>query len=88
MDTVRVFIRWLESIDGVEQDLSEKVLSPSITPDENSRDVMLDTERATEILAHLEKYEYATIDHVAITLMWHDDACRSRTRAGHRGLRR
>jgi integrase len=71
MDTVRVFIRWLESIDGVEQDLSEKVLSPSITPDENSRDVMLDTERATEVLTYLEKYEYATIDHVAIALMWH-----------------
>jgi len=32
MDTLRVFIRWLESIDGVEQDLSQKVLSPSITP--------------------------------------------------------
>jgi len=71
MDTVRVFIRWLESIDGVEQDLSEKVLSPSITPDENSRDIMLDSERATEVLTHLEKYEYATIDHVAIALMWH-----------------
>ncbi|MFQ3294629.1 MAG: site-specific recombinase XerD, partial [Natrialbaceae archaeon] len=28
MDTLRVFIRWLESVDGVEQDLSEKVLSP------------------------------------------------------------
>ncbi|MFB6072854.1 MAG: site-specific integrase, partial [Halobacterium sp.] len=26
MDTLRVFIRWLESIDGVEQDLSQKVL--------------------------------------------------------------
>ena len=71
MDTVRVFIRWLESIDGVEQDLSEKVLSPSITPDENSRDVTLDTERATEVLSYLERYEYATIDHVAIALMWH-----------------
>ena len=71
MDTVRVFIRWLESIDGVEQDLSEKVLSPSITPDENSRDVMLDTDRATEVLAYLEKFEYATIEHVAIALMWH-----------------
>lgn len=71
MDTLRVFVRWLESIDGVEQDLSEKVLSPSITPDENSRDVMLDTDRATEILAYLEKYEYATIDHVTLALMWH-----------------
>ncbi len=71
MDTVRVFIRRLESIDGVEQDLSEKVLSPSITPEENSRDVMLDSEQATEVLAHLEKYEYGTIHHVSIALMWH-----------------
>ncbi|WP_218155560.1 hypothetical protein [Halomicrobium zhouii] len=53
MDTLRVFIRWLESIDGVNQDLSQKVLSPSITPDENSRDGMLESDRASEILAHL-----------------------------------
>jgi hypothetical protein len=66
-----MFIRWLESIDGVEQDLSQKVLSPLITPDENSRDVMLDSDRASEKLAHLEKYEYASIEHVAIALMWH-----------------
>jgi site-specific recombinase XerD len=71
MDTLRVFIRWLESIDGVEQDLSQKVLSPSITPDENARDVMLDSDSASKVLAHLEKYEYASIQHVAIALMWH-----------------
>jgi integrase len=71
MDTLRVFVRWLESVDGVEQGLSEKVLSPSITPDENSRDVMLEGDRASKILAHLEKYEYASIEHVAIALMWH-----------------
>lgn len=46
MDTLRVFIRWLESIDGVEQDLTQKVLSPSVNPDENSRDVMLDSSLA------------------------------------------
>ena len=71
MDTLRVFIRWLESIDGVEQDLSEKVLSPSITPDENSRDEMIDSDRATQVLAHLEKYEYANLQHVSFALMWH-----------------
>jgi len=43
MDSLRSFVRWLEAVDGVEQDLSEKVLSPTITADENSRDVMLDT---------------------------------------------
>jgi site-specific recombinase XerD len=71
MDTLRVFVRWLESIDAVERDLSEKVLSPSITPDENSRDVMLDSDRAERVLAYLRKYEYATVEHVAISLMWH-----------------
>ena len=71
MDTLRVFIRWLESVDGVEQDLSEKVLSPSITPEQNTRHETLDTEQAEKVLAHLEKYEYGTIEHVAIALMWH-----------------
>lgn len=71
MDTLRVFIRWLESIDGVEQDLSEKVLSPTVTPDENSRDVMLEADRAKQVLSYWEKYEYASIEHVSIALMWH-----------------
>jgi site-specific recombinase XerD len=70
MDTLRVFVRWLESVDGVEQDLSEKVLSPSITADQNTRDVMLDADHAKEILAHLRKYEYATVSHVTLALMW------------------
>lgn len=71
MDMLRVFIRRLESIDGVEQELSQKVLSPPITPDENSRDLMLDSDRASEILTHQEKYEYASIERVAIVLLWH-----------------
>jgi site-specific recombinase XerD len=71
MDTLRAFVRWLESIDAVEQDLSEKVLSPNITADENSRDVMLEADRADTVLAYLAKYKYASVQHVAIALMWH-----------------
>lgn len=71
MDTLRVFVRWLEAVDGVEQDLSQKVLSPAITPDENSRDVMVDSDQASSVLSHLEKFEYAEVHHVALTLMWH-----------------
>ena len=37
MDTLRVFIRWAESIDAVEQDLSTKVRSPSMTPEPSVR---------------------------------------------------
>lgn len=71
MDTLRVFIKWLESIDGVEQDLHTKVLSPTLSGNENIRDVMLDADRAKRVLDHLEQYEYASRPHVVLTLMWH-----------------
>lgn len=71
MDTLRVFIKWLESIDGVEHDLHTKVLSPNLTGDDNIRDEMLDSERAERILTYLEKYEYALRPHVVLMLMWH-----------------
>ena len=71
MDTLRVFVRWLESIDAVEQDLHRKVRSPDITPRENSRDVMLETDDAEAILAYLERYEYASLRHVTATVLWH-----------------
>jgi len=71
MDTLRVFIKWLESIDGVEQDLHTKVLSPTLTGDDNIRDERLDPDRAEQILDHLHKYEYASRPHVVLMLMWH-----------------
>jgi site-specific recombinase XerD len=71
MDTLRVFVRWLEQVDGVDQDLSTKVRSPSLTPEQNTRDVMLDSDQATNVLAHLEKYQYATLGHVTIAVLWH-----------------
>ncbi|OYR39590.1 site-specific integrase [Halorubrum sp. Hd13] len=71
MDTLRVFVKWLESIDAVEQNLHKNVLSPDITSQENSRDVMLETDDAEAMLAYLERYEYASINHVTATLLWH-----------------
>lgn len=71
MDTVRVFIKWLETIDAVEPDLHTKVRSPTLSGKDNVRDEMLDAKRAQRILNYLEKYEYASRPHVALTLMWH-----------------
>jgi integrase len=71
MDTVRVFIRWLESIDGVEQDLHTKVRSPTLSSEDKSRDVMLESERAEKVLSHLRKYKYASRQHVVLSLLWH-----------------
>jgi len=66
-----VFIRWLEAIDGVKQDLSTEVQSPSLDAEDNVRDVMLDGERANEVPGYLETYEYASLNHVALSLCWH-----------------
>lgn len=71
MDTVRVFVKWLESIDAVASDLHTKVRSPTLTGDDNIRDVMLDEERAETALGYLRTYEYASRPHVTIALMWH-----------------
>lgn len=71
MDTIRVFVKWLESVDAVDTDLHTKVRSPTLRDGENVRNVMLDSDRAKEVLEYLEKYEYASRPHVVLTLMWH-----------------
>lgn len=64
MDSLRVFIEWCETIDAVESGLYRKVDSPNLDNGENARDTMLNAERAQEVLAYLERYEYATTEHV------------------------
>nr|WP_251328580.1 site-specific integrase [Haloplanus sp. HW8-1] len=71
MDTLRVFIRWVESIDGAPEDLHVKIRSPTLTGDDNVRDEMLEDDRAEELLNYLQRYEYASRPHVVIALMWH-----------------
>ncbi|MFP8957675.1 tyrosine-type recombinase/integrase [Natrialbaceae archaeon A-CW3] len=70
MDTIRVFIKWLEAIEGVEPDLHQKVRSPLLKPGENTREVMLDSEKAEEVLAYLNKFAYASVKHVTVALLW------------------
>ncbi|WP_224333502.1 tyrosine-type recombinase/integrase [Haloprofundus halobius] len=81
MQTIRVFIRWCESIEAVENDLSTKVQSPSLATADDARDVMLTAERATKVLAYLEKYQYASIEHVTLALLWHTMMRRGSVRA-------
>ncbi|WP_123620022.1 site-specific integrase [Halorubrum sp. CSM-61] len=64
MDSLRVFIEWCETIDAVESGLYRKVDSPNLDNGENARETVLNAERAQEVLAYLERYEYATTEHV------------------------
>ena len=84
MQTIRVFIRWCESIEAVENDLATKVQSPSLSTKDDSRDVMLEAERAMEVLAYYEKYHYASVEHVTLALLWHTMMRRGSARSGQR----
>jgi site-specific recombinase XerD len=64
MDTIRVFVKWLEAVDGVEPDLHTKVRSPTLSGDDNVRDVMLEEDLAEQVLGYLSRYEYASRAHV------------------------
>jgi site-specific recombinase XerD len=71
MATIRVFLRWLGTIDGVDPDLHHKVRVPKYAKGEHSRDAVIDSETAEQMLAYLGTYEYASRDHVVISLLWH-----------------
>lgn len=71
LSTVRVFVRFLESIDGVEQGLHEKMLVPTVKQGEGTRDRMLEQDKAEAILGYLDKYEYASKRHALLTVLWH-----------------
>lgn len=70
-DTVRMFARFLESIDEAPDGVAEKIISPSLSPGENQRDDTLDTDVADAILDHLDRFEHASRDHVVTLLIWH-----------------
>lgn len=68
--TLRMFLRFAASIDAVEPGLDDKIVLPTTTQ-EDARNEMLDPERAERILEHLQKYEYATLEHAFLEVLWH-----------------
>jgi integrase len=62
--TLRDFISYLESIEGVPSGLSEKINIPELDAGDGVRDIELDPERLSRILDYLDKFEYASDSHV------------------------
>ena len=69
--TLRVFLEFCASIDGVEQGLREKVVLPEVDREEEAKDVKLEAGRAEAILDHMSRFEYASRDHVIMAILWH-----------------
>jgi site-specific recombinase XerD len=71
LQTFRKFLEFCAAVDAVPDGMREKVHIPNVEPDEEARDEHLDPERARAILEYLEKFQYASRDHVIFTLLWH-----------------
>jgi site-specific recombinase XerD len=70
MSSLRVFLKWAQSIEAVPEDLYNKVLVERVGPDQRQRDEMLDADDADELLDYLSTYEYASIEHALLALLW------------------
>lgn len=68
LSIVRLFLAFCERMMWVEPGVSESVVLPS--RDGKARDRSIDVGRAHDILDRLEKYAYASIDHVLFSMFW------------------
>jgi len=70
LSELRTFLRWCVSIDAVNYSIPEKIQVPTLDNGENVRETLMTEDEATDILSFLDTYEYATVDHVMILLLW------------------
>lgn len=70
LSTLRAFVKFLETIDGVPDNLHEDISLPALKEGEGVRDVMLEADRAKRILSYLARFEYASRRHVILDMLW------------------
>lgn len=75
LSTLRKFVRFLETIEAASQDVHETIVLPTLDDGEGVRDATVDPQRASEILAYLDRYEYASLDHALFEVLW-ETGCR------------
>ncbi|WP_181685808.1 tyrosine-type recombinase/integrase [Halorhabdus salina] len=71
LQTLRKFLEFCASIDAVEQGLRERVLIPEVDPEDETSDEKLSTDQAKDLLRYLDRFQYASRDHVIIAILWH-----------------
>lgn len=81
LSTIRVALRWWADVEAVDQGLAEKVHAPELPDGAESRDVHLEAERAERILSFLDRYRFASRDHVVLGVLWRTGMRRGALRA-------
>lgn len=68
--SLRKFLKFAANVDAVPPELHDKVELPTVSVGDDVSDTTLSPDRIPAILAHLEKYQYASRDHVTVLLLW------------------
>lgn len=69
--TLRVFLEFCANIDAVEPGMRERVLLPEVNPEEASKDEKLEEDHANDLLDYLQRFQYASREHVIVAILWH-----------------
>lgn len=77
VQTLRVFIRWCESVGVVPDGVAEKIIVPTVSNSEKARDVHISHDRATHIIDYLCRYEWASNAHIVFHTLYHTGVRRS-----------
>lgn len=72
--TIRLFLKYAEDMNAVSTDVVRSLNVPSLTKEDRVNTEKLPTERAEQILDDLNKYRYASRDHVLFLLLWRTTA--------------
>lgn len=66
----RVFLKWAGSIEAVSENLYTKLMIPRVQRSERSSEQILEADRAEDILDHLSRYHYASVEHTLLAFLW------------------
>jgi site-specific recombinase XerC len=68
LSVLRLFLRFTHRMGWVEESLADSIVLP--TRDGRARDSTIDPDRVASILDELERYRYASLDHVILSMIW------------------
>jgi site-specific recombinase XerD len=71
LSTLRTFLEFCANIDAVDDGFREKVKLPEVDRTDEAKDRLLNTDRAQSILHYMDRYRYASREHVIFAILWH-----------------
>lgn len=70
LSTLKVFLKWAEQIEAVKLGMFEYVQPPKIRGDDDVREIFIEPEFMFDILAWYDRFDYASLEHTLINLLW------------------